>query len=115
MGILPIWLGGNSSQKDRYFTEIAEKNCLTAFTLTELEGGSDASSIKTTAKKQGKDYLLNGHKCFITNGSIARLYSVFAVTDPEGGEKGVSAFVVEDGTAGLRFSRKKEKIGMRAQ
>lgn len=113
VGTLPIWLGGNPSQKELYFTQISEKNRLTAFTLTELGGGSDIVSIKTTAKKQGKDYLLNGRKCFITNGSIAQFYSVFAVTDPERGRVGISAFVVEDGTSGLSFNKREEKIGMR--
>jgi alkylation response protein AidB-like acyl-CoA dehydrogenase len=112
MGTLPIWLAGNSSQKEFYFTQISEKNRLTAFTLTEL-GRSDIASVKTTAKKEGKDYLLNGHKCFITHGSIAQFYSVFAVTDPERGKKGISAFVVEDGTSGLSFGKREEKIGMR--
>src|SRR4030043_121095 len=98
VGTLPIWLGGNPSQKELYFTQISEKNRLTAFTLTEPEGGSDIASIKTTAKKQGGDYLLNGHKCFITHGSIAKFYSVFAVTDPTPGRERISAFVVEDGT-----------------
>jgi len=113
MGTLPIWLAGNSSQKESYFTQITEKNRLTAFTLNELGGGSDIAPIKTIAKKQGKDYLLNGRKSFITNGSIAQFYSVFAVTDPERGEKGISAFLVEDGTSGLRFGKREEKIGMR--
>jgi alkylation response protein AidB-like acyl-CoA dehydrogenase len=113
VGTLPIWLGGNSSQKELYFTQISEKNSLTAFTLTELGGGTNIASIVTTAKKEGKDYLLNGRKCFITNGSIARFYSVFATTDPEQGREGVSAFVVEDGTSGLRFGKKEEKIGMK--
>ena len=113
MGTLPIWLGGSPSQKNLYFTEIAEKNSLTAFTLTEGAGESNTASIKTTAKKQGKDYLLNGRKCFVTNGSIARLYVVFAMTDPERGRGGISAFVVEDGTSGLSFGKREETIGMR--
>ena len=113
MGTLPIWLGGNPSQKELYFTQIAEKNRLTALALTELEGGSNSTSVKTTAKKQGKDYLLNGRKCFITHGSIAQFYSVFAITDPERGKEGLSAFVVEDGTSGLSFGKREEKIGMR--
>jgi alkylation response protein AidB-like acyl-CoA dehydrogenase len=113
VGTLPIWLGGNPSQKELYFTQISEENRLTAFTLTELEGGSNIASIKTTAKKQGKDYLLNGRKCFITHGSIAQFYSVFAITDPERGREGLSAFVVEDGTSGLSFGKREEKIGMR--
>jgi alkylation response protein AidB-like acyl-CoA dehydrogenase len=111
-GTLPIWLAGNSSQKEFYFTQISEKNRLTAFALNELEG-SDIASLKTTAKKEGKDYLLNGRKCFITNGSIAQFYSVFAVTDHERGKKGISAFVVEDGISGLGFGKREEMIGMR--
>jgi len=110
---LPIDLEGNPSQKDRYFTQISEKNSLTAFTLTESEGGLNPASIKTRAEKEGKDYLLNGHKYFITNGGIAHLYSVFAVTDPNQGSKGISAFVVESGTPGLSFGKKEEKLGMR--
>jgi alkylation response protein AidB-like acyl-CoA dehydrogenase len=114
VGTIPIWLRGSPSQKERYFAQISEKNSLTAFALSEPEAELDVSSLKTRAEKQGKDYLLNGRKCFITNGSIARLYSVFAITDPGQGEKGVSAFVVEEGTPGLSFSRREEKIGMRA-
>jgi alkylation response protein AidB-like acyl-CoA dehydrogenase len=113
VGTLPIWLGGLPSQKELYFTQISEKNRLTAFTLNEPEGGSNIASIKTTAKKQGKDYLLNGRKSFITHGSIAQFYSVFAVTDPERGREGISAFIVEDGTSGLSFGKREEKIGMR--
>ncbi|HYA90631.1 MAG TPA: acyl-CoA dehydrogenase family protein [Thermodesulfobacteriota bacterium] len=113
LGSLPILLGGNSSQKDRYFTEISEKNCLTAFALREPEGELEPSSIKTFAEKQGKDYLINGRKGFITHGSVANFYSVFAVTRPEHGAEGISAFVAEEGTPGLLFAEKKEKIGMR--
>jgi len=113
VGTLPILLGGNPSQKDFYFTEISEKNSLTAFALNDGEGGSETSSIKTRAEKQGKDYLINGHKFFITHGSIAKLYSVFAVTRPDHGAEGISAFVIEDGTPGLIFGTGEEKIGMR--
>jgi alkylation response protein AidB-like acyl-CoA dehydrogenase len=103
LGTLPILLGGNPSQKDIYFTEISEKNRLTALALREPEGGLEASSIKTMAIKQGEDYLINGRKGFITHGSLAKFYSVFAVTQPEHGAEGISAFVVEDGTPGLLF------------
>jgi alkylation response protein AidB-like acyl-CoA dehydrogenase len=113
VGTLPIWLGGNDSQKERCFTQISEKNSLVAFTLNEAEIGSEAPSIKTRAQKQGKNYLLNGRKCFITHGSIAHFYSVFALTDPKKGKEGISAFVVEEGTSGLLFGRKEEKLGMR--
>jgi alkylation response protein AidB-like acyl-CoA dehydrogenase len=113
LGTLPILLGGNPSQKDIYFTEISEKNRLTALALREPEGESEASAIKTMAMKQGKDYLINGRKGFITHGSLAKFYSVFAVTQPETGAEEISAFVVEDGTPGLLFGNKVEKIGMR--
>jgi alkylation response protein AidB-like acyl-CoA dehydrogenase len=113
VGTLPILLGGNPSQKDYYSTEISEKNSLTAFALNDGEGGSETSSIKTRAEKQGKDYLINGHKCFITQASLAKFYSVFAVTRPEHGSDEISAFVVEDGTPGLLFGTREEKIGMR--
>jgi alkylation response protein AidB-like acyl-CoA dehydrogenase len=110
---MPIWLGGNSSQKERYFTQIAEKNSLVAFALNESVAGSDSILIKTTAQKKGQDYLLNGRKRFITNGSIAHLYAVFASTHPRKGIEGISAFVVEEGSPGLGFGKKEEKIGMR--
>ena len=113
IGTMPILLGGNPSQKERYFTQISEKNSLTAFTLNESEAGSDAILIKTRAQKEGKNYLLNGRKCFITNGSIAHLYAVFASTHPKKGIDGISAFVVEGETSGLHFGKKEEKIGMR--
>ena len=113
IGILPIWFGGSATQKERYFIQISEKNHLTAFGWNESEGSSDTTLIKTSAKKEGKDYLLNGRKCFITNGSIAQIYSVFALTHPDRGREGISAFVMEDGTPGLRFGEKEKKLGMR--
>jgi alkylation response protein AidB-like acyl-CoA dehydrogenase len=113
VGTLPILMAGTPSQRERYLISISEKNHLTAFTLTESEAGLDATSIKTKAEKRGADYVLNGRKCFIINGSVAHLYVVFAATDPERGAKGISAFVVEHETSGLTFGQKVEKIGMR--
>jgi alkylation response protein AidB-like acyl-CoA dehydrogenase len=113
MGTLPIWLAGTASQKDRYFNEISETNSLVAFALTESGRGLDPASLKTRAQKDGKDYLLSGHKWCITLGSIAKFYVVFALTDPERGAEGVSAFVVEAGTPGLCFGKKEETIGLR--
>jgi alkylation response protein AidB-like acyl-CoA dehydrogenase len=113
VGTLPILIAGNPSQQERYFIPICEKNHLTAFALTESESGWDATSIRTKAERQGTNYILNGRKCFITNGSVAHLYVVFAATDPGGGTKGISAFVVEQETPGLSFGQKEEKIGMR--
>jgi alkylation response protein AidB-like acyl-CoA dehydrogenase len=113
VGTLPILLGGNPLQKDLCYTEIPEKNSLTAFALNEPEGELEVSFIKTMAEKQGSDYLTNGRKCFVTHGSLAKFYSGFAVTHPEGGAEGISAFMVEDGTLGLLFGGREEKIGMR--
>ncbi len=113
MGTLPILLGGNSVQKDLYFREISEKNSLTAFALRELEEELEVSSFRTRAERQGKDYRINGSKSFVTHGSVAKFYSVFAVTHSEGGVKEISSFVVEEGTPGLSFGKREETIGMR--
>ena len=113
LGTLPILLGGNLSQKDLCFTEISEKNSLLAFALKEPEGGLEVSSIKTTAEKKGGDYLIDGRKSFVTHGSLAKIYSVFALTQPEHGAERISVFLVEDGTPGLLFGEKEEKVGMR--
>jgi len=113
LGTLPILLGGNPSQKDVYFTEISEKNRLIAFGLREPEGELGPASIQTIAEKQGNGYLINGRKGFVTHGSQAKIYSVFAATQPERGAEGISAFVVEEGAPGLLFGKKEEKIGMR--
>jgi alkylation response protein AidB-like acyl-CoA dehydrogenase len=113
MGTMPIWLGGNTSQKARYFNQIAEKNSLTAFTLNEAGTVPKALSIRTRARKKGKGYLIKGRKRFITHGSIAHLYSVFALIDSKKGSEKVSAFVVEGNTPGLHFGQREEMIGMR--
>ncbi len=113
MGTLPILLGGNPSQRDLYFTEISEKNRLTAFALNEMEGKSEGFPIQTRAEKHGKDYVINGRKSFVTHGSLAKFYSVFAVTQAGHGEEATAAFIVEDGTPGLLFGKREEKIGMR--
>jgi alkylation response protein AidB-like acyl-CoA dehydrogenase len=109
VGTLPIFLGGNPSQKETYFKQISEENRLTAFTLNEPGG----TSFRTTAKRQGGDYRIDGQKCSVANGGLAHFYSVFAVTDPERGREGISAFIVEDKTSGLRFGKKEKKIGMK--
>ncbi len=113
IGSMPILLGGNSSQKERYLTRIAEKGSLAAFALNEPDCGLEASSLKAKAEKQGGDYLLNGHKSFVTNGGTAQFYSVFAMTQPDQGHRGLSAFVVEEGTPGLRFGKREARLGLR--
>jgi alkylation response protein AidB-like acyl-CoA dehydrogenase len=113
IGSMPILLGGNGSQKERCLTRIAEENGLAAFAFHEPEAGIEANFLKTKAEKQGTSFLLNGQKGFVTHGSIAQFYSVFAVTKPGQGPKGISSFVVEKGTPGLRFGKPREKIGLR--
>ncbi|NWG02704.1 MAG: acyl-CoA dehydrogenase family protein [Syntrophaceae bacterium] len=113
MGTLPILLAGSPSQKDLYFSKISEKNSLTVFALNEVEEVAEAPSITAKAEKIGEDYVIHGRKFFITQGGLAHVYSVFAVTQPEQGAKGISAFIVENGTPGLLFGKKEEKVGMR--
>jgi alkylation response protein AidB-like acyl-CoA dehydrogenase len=112
-GTMPILIGGDASQQERYFNQIAEKNSLTALTMGERDVAPDLGPIEVEAQKQGGDYLLHGRKGFITNGSVADLYSVFAGLTIGSGQKGLSAFVVEKGTPGLRFGKREETIGMK--
>jgi len=113
VGSMPVLLAGNESQKSRFLTPIAEKNSLAAIALNEPDCGLEASSLKTRAEKQGSSYLLNGHKSFVTQGGVAELYSVFAMTLPDQGHRGLSAFVVEAGAQGLRFGKDQDKIGLK--
>ena len=113
LGSFPIIIGGNEEQKQRWLPGIAGGN-LAAFCLTEPEAGSDAGAIQTTAKLEGDHYILNGTKHFITNGGVAKYYTVIASTDPSRGTRGASAFVVEEGTPGLVFGKKEDKMGIRA-
>jgi butyryl-CoA dehydrogenase len=114
LGMFPILLFGTEEQKKKYLPDIASGKKLTAFALTEPGAGSDASAVATTAKKEGDYYILNGTKHFITNGGDAEIYTVIAVTDKARGARGVSAFIVEKGTAGFTFGKKEEKLGIRA-
>ncbi len=113
LGILPLQIGGSEEQKKKYLPEIAAGKALAAYGLTEPDAGSDVSSIKTRAKKDGDYYILNGMKHFITNGGIAKYMSVFAITNPEKGSRGASTFWVEDGTPGLSYGEKLKKLGIR--
>jgi len=114
LGTFPIVLYGNDAQKKKYLPDLAKGKKLAAFGLTEPEAGSDAGSIKTTARKEGNYYILNGTKHFITNGGDAETYSVVAITDKTKGARGASAFIVEKGTKGFTFGKKEDKLGIRA-
>jgi alkylation response protein AidB-like acyl-CoA dehydrogenase len=114
LGAYPIMLYGNEEQKKKYLPDLASGKRLGAFTVTEPEAGSDAMAAKSTAKLEGDHYVLNGTKCFCSNGKAAEIYSLFFTTNPSRGARGVSCFIVEKGTPGFEFGRKEEKMGIRA-
>ncbi len=100
--------------RDRYVPDMLAAKKLGAWCLTEPSSGSDAAAMKTRAVRVGDNYQINGSKMFITNGSVADVYVVMAVTDPDKGRDGVSAFIVDRGTSGLSNGRKIEKLGLHA-
>ena len=110
----PIILYGSEEQKKKFLAPLAKTMTLAAFCLTEREAGSDAGSLKTKAVKSGDSYILNGSKCFITNGGVAGLYVVFANTAPGKGPRGISAFIVPRETPGLVIGKVEDKMGQRA-
>ncbi len=114
LGTFPIVLFGNDEQKKKYLPDLAKGKKVAAFGITEPEAGSDASAIKTTARKEGNHYVLNGLKHFITNAGDAETYLVIAMTDKTKGARGGSAFIVEKGTPGFTFGKKEDKFGIRA-
>lgn len=114
LGTFPILLCANEEQKKKYLPDIASGKKLAAFGLTEPEAGSDATAMRTTARKEGDFYILNGTKCFITNAGEAETYTVFAKTNPDRGARGISCFIVEKGTPGFEFGKKEKKMGIRA-
>ncbi|MDD5560528.1 MAG: acyl-CoA dehydrogenase family protein [Candidatus Omnitrophica bacterium] len=114
LGTFPIVLFGDDEQKKKYLPDLAKGKKVAAFAITEPEAGSDASGIKTTAKKEGDYYILNGLKHFITNGGDAETYVVIAMTNKSKGARGASAFIVEKGIPGFTFGKKEDKFGIRA-
>jgi alkylation response protein AidB-like acyl-CoA dehydrogenase len=114
LGTYPILLYGNQEQKKKYLPDIAKAKKIAAFCITEAEAGSDAGGIKTTAKKDGDYYVLNGVKQWITNGGEADVYTVVAMTDKTKGARGATCFIVEKGSKGLEFGAKEKKLGIRA-
>jgi acyl-CoA dehydrogenase len=110
----PIALGGSEETKRKYLGMLTEEPKLASFCLTEPDAGSDVASMKTTAVKQGDKYVINGSKCFITNGSHASYYTVYAKTDKEAGHRGMSAFVVDRDLDGVTVDKKEDKLGQRA-
>lgn len=113
-GTIPILLFGTEEQKQTYLPPLASGEKIGAFALTEPGAGSDASRVTTTATLDDDEYVLNGTKCFITNGEAAEVYIVFASMDRSKGVKGITGFIVEKGTAGFTIGKKEEKMGIRA-
>ncbi|MFI8483265.1 acyl-CoA dehydrogenase family protein [Pseudomonas sp. NPDC078700] len=114
VGCMPILKYGTDAQKRNYLQPLAQGEMLGAFALTEPQAGSDASFLRTKAKRDGDDYVINGSKQFITSGSHAGVVIVFAVTDASLGKRGISAFIVPTDTPGLSVSRVEEKLGQHA-
>ena len=114
LGPAHIFMFGTDAQKARWLTPLAKGEKLGAWALTEPNAGSDAAGTRTTAVRDGDEWVLNGTKTFITHGASADVIVVMASTNRARGAKGISAFVVERGTPGLRAGRKEDKLGMRA-
>ncbi len=110
----PVGIGGSEEIKKEFLGMLTEEPKLASFCLTEPDAGSDVSGMKTTAVKQGDKYVINGSKCFITNGSHASWYTVYAKTDKEAGHRGISAFVVPRDSDGVTVDKKEDKLGQRA-
>jgi acyl-CoA dehydrogenase len=110
----PILLGGSEEVKKKYLGMLTEEPKLASFCLTEPDAGSDVSGMRTTAVKKGNQWVINGSKCFITNGGYADFYTVYAKTDKEAGHRGISAFVVDRNLDGVTVDKKEDKLGQRA-
>ena len=111
--LAPIFEHGTEEQKRKYLPKLASGEWLGAFGLTEPNAGTDASAQQTTAVLDGDEWVLNGNKIFITNAGHAHVYVIFAMTDKSLKNKGISAFIVEDGTPGFEVGKKELKLGIR--
>ncbi|HEY7545738.1 MAG TPA: acyl-CoA dehydrogenase family protein, partial [Blastocatellia bacterium] len=110
LGSFPILFAGSNETKERFLLNVGTGDMIAAFAITEPDAGSDVSAIKTSARRDGTNYILNGRKTFISNAGLADFYIVFAKTDAERGAKGISAFVVERDAKGFSFEGKIDLI-----
>ncbi|MBM7605280.1 alkylation response protein AidB-like acyl-CoA dehydrogenase [Metabacillus crassostreae] len=110
----PLYKFGSEEQKQKYLKPMALGEKIGAYGLTEPGSGSDAGGMRTNAKQDGNDFVLNGSKIFITNGGIADIYIVFAITDPSSKNKGTTAFIVEKDFPGFSVGKKESKLGIRS-
>jgi len=113
LGSLGLKLAGSDEQQQRWLPRLASGEWLAAYALTESGSGSDSAAMRTTARRDGDGYVLDGSKRFITNAGVAQLYTVFAKTDPEAGHAGISAFVVEADAPGFEVARIEPKMGIK--
>jgi butyryl-CoA dehydrogenase len=113
LGVAPIYQFGNEAQKKKYLPDIASGRKLAAFGLTEPGAGSDAGATQTTAVRDGDYYIVNGTKCFITNGNTAETFVITAMTDKEAGTRGITALILEKGMPGFKPGKKENKMGVR--
>ncbi len=114
LALTPLLIAGSEEQKKKYFGELLEKQATAAYCLTEPNAGSDVAGIKSAAIKKGDKYILNGHKRFITNGEVADLHIVFALTDPSRGARSLSVFVVPTDSPGVEIVSRLNKMGQKA-
>ncbi len=114
LGLTPFLIAGSPELKEELLPVHTSGPNLAAFCLTEADAGSDVASMRTTARREGDAYVINGTKRFITNGGVASLYSVFAKEDPERGHRGISAFMVPAETPGVSSGKKEDKLGQRS-
>lgn len=114
LGTMPLLLGGSEEINERYLSQVASGSALFSYALSEREAGSDSAAMKCRATREGDDWIIHGQKSWITNAGESDLYTVLAVTDPEGRRgANVSAFVVEKSDAGLSFGEPEKKLGIK--
>lgn len=111
-GVTPLRIAGTKEQIAYYMDRVMQGQ-LGSFCLTEADAGSDAAATRTTAKRDGDDYIINGTKCFITSGGLADMYTVFATVDKSAGAKGITCFLVEKERAGVSVGKDEDKMGLR--
>jgi len=113
LGTLPILFAGDEEQKRRFLARVADGSALISYCLSEPGSGSDAAAMASRAVRDGDDYVINGTKRFITGGGVSKLYVYYAVTDPDAGSRGISAFVLEDTMPGFQIGKHEDKLGIR--
>lgn len=113
LAAVPIWKNGTGAQKEKYLRRLASGEILGCFCLTEPQAGSDAAGIQARATAEGREYVLQGTKTWVTNGGVSGVYLVFAKTDPAAGARGVTGFLIEPSFPGFRVGRYEDKMGLR--